>query len=120
MKKLSKRATEFIKLFLSMRDMKYVSLKKHDVRILYDIYEKSIKQYISYEDEIDMLSKDNNKKEKLILKYEDIINAVKQDLVNTKKLNNHFKDKHNNELINVDIDHIDYLIKIMETKENER
>lgn len=46
------------------------------------------------------------------------MNKVKVDLKNTKKINNHFKDKWGNEFVNIDIDHIDYLINIL--KENER
>lgn len=103
MKKLSKRSKQFIELFLKMDDMKYVSLSKHDVRILYDIYKKSIKEYLVLDDEIRVLT--------------NLINDVKEDLINTKRINNHFKDKYNNELINVDIDHIDYLINKLEKGE---
>ena len=42
MKKLSKRSINFIELFLKMKDMKYVSLTKHDVKILYDYYKNAI------------------------------------------------------------------------------
>ena len=42
MKKLSKKSIDFIELFLKMNDMKYVSLSKHDVEILYDYYNKAI------------------------------------------------------------------------------
>ena len=42
MKKLSKKSIDFIELFLKMNDMKYVSLSKHDIKILYDYYNKAI------------------------------------------------------------------------------
>ena len=47
-----------------------------------------------------------------------IIKEVRQDLLNTKRLNKHIKDKYNNEYLNMDIEHIDYLIKILDKDNN--
>lgn len=44
MKKLSKKSVDFIKLFLKIDDMKYISLSKHDVRILYDFYNNALNE----------------------------------------------------------------------------
>lgn len=56
---------------------------------------------------------------KRIKELTDIINEVKLDIVKTKKVNNHSKDSRGNEFINVDIDHLDYWIKILEGSDKE-
>lgn len=55
------------------------------------------------------------KEENEILKNN--ISSVIEDLVKTKIINNRFKNKNNNEFINIDIDHIDYLIMTLQSKE---
>lgn len=50
MKKLSKRSIDFIEMFLKMNDMKYVSLSKHDVKILYEYYNKAIYKIMELEE----------------------------------------------------------------------
>lgn len=50
MKKLSKKSIDFIELFLKTNDMKYVSLSKHDVKILYEYYNKAIYKIMELED----------------------------------------------------------------------
>jgi len=41
MKKLSKRSTEFIEMFLKM-DVNYATFSKHDIKILYDYYKNAL------------------------------------------------------------------------------
>lgn len=47
-------------------------------------------------------------------KLHSIIKEVIEDLNNTKRLNHHFKDGNENEYVNIDIDHIDYLVKALD------
>jgi len=42
MKKISKKSNDFIKMFLTMEDMNYISITKHDLKILYNSYKKTI------------------------------------------------------------------------------
>ena len=52
MKKLSKRSVDYIELFLTLDDMKRVSLTKHDVKILYGYYKNAIFEINRLEDEL--------------------------------------------------------------------
>lgn len=42
------------------------------------------------------------------------IKEVKEDLINVLRFNEHHKDKNGNNFVNLDVDHINYLIKLLE------
>lgn len=70
------------------------------------------------QDEIKTLLKENSNKEKVIRKYEEMRNKAIEDLERTLEVNKHYKDNYN-EWINVDIDHIKYLLEILKGEDNE-
>jgi hypothetical protein len=47
-------------------------------------------------------------------KYKNVIDKIKEDLIKTKKYNTRCQDTYGNELIKVDIDHINYLLELLE------
>ena len=51
MEKLSAKSIEKIELFLYMEDMNYISLSKHDMELLYNIYNKSVMELLDLEQE---------------------------------------------------------------------
>ena len=73
----------------------------------------SIFKKLEDKEEVEMIYRDND-----INYLKAIIKEVRQDLLNTKRLNKHIKDKYNNEYLNMDIEHIDYLIKILDKDNN--
>lgn len=86
MKKLSKRTCNFIETFFSMKDMQYISLKKHDVRILYDFYRKAINDYFSLERKIEILSRELDNAEKIIKNKNLLINETLKYLKSEKEI----------------------------------
>lgn len=52
MNKLSKKSIDFIELFLSLQNMDYVRLTKHDVKILYNYYKNAIYEINKLESEL--------------------------------------------------------------------
>lgn len=58
MEKLSAKSIEKIELFLYMEDMNYISLSKHDMELLYNIYNKSVMELLDLEQENQELKQD--------------------------------------------------------------
>lgn len=76
----------------------------------------SIFKKLEDKEEVEMIYRDNDIQylEKELDKYKNVIDKIKEDLIKTKKYNTRYQDTYGNELIKVDIDHINYLLELLE------
>ena len=56
MKKLSKKSTEFIELFFKLKDMDSITIKRHDMDILYSHYKYSWYEFNELDNKIEILN----------------------------------------------------------------
>jgi flagellar biosynthesis chaperone FliJ len=63
-----------------------------------------------YEDQLSNLSMQINQLEKQLNKQKEVLDKIKEDLIKTKKYNK----VNDNNYINIDLDHLNYLLKILE------
>lgn len=54
MKQLSNKSKKFIELALKLEDAKYISLSKHDVKMLYDHYKNSHFEIMKLENQLEV------------------------------------------------------------------
>ena len=69
MKKLSKKSTEFIELFFKLKNMDSITIKRHDIDILYKHYKYSWYEFDKLDKEIERLNNIIKQTEEIILNH---------------------------------------------------
>ena len=69
MKKLSRKSTEFIELFFKLKNMDSITIKRHDMDILYSHYKYSWYEFYKLDNEVQRLNNIINQTEEIILNH---------------------------------------------------
>ena len=97
MKKLSKKSTEFIELFFNLKNMDSITIKRHDMDILYSHYKYSWYEFNKFDNEIQRLNNIINQARRMLGEHKHYSTPTEeQNTENEKIVNDVYFLLHNN------------------------